>query len=252
MAKPSSHEINTPWYFWVDEKRRHNLLRVLEELSRVQNKPNPQFILIGALALLIRGILQYMVQWDIDLLFRNEEALSGFIAVEKSRDARIVHYDEHLMKGVEIASLHTAWSFDGTWFNVDYILKARTFQLYHSTVCNEGPFEECVNYEGSNYRLNLFMAHPWDIFIEKILSPRFQRELESRDWMSVDIRHVVTMLERDKGNDDFWQTTQAKIEHLGKKSVFKSHLLALLSSLPELGYRSVDMPEGLHERIRNF
>jgi hypothetical protein len=252
MVDSSFHENPKPWYFWVDEKRRHNLFQVLKELSGIQRKPDPQFILIGALALLIRGVLQYMVQWDADLLFRNEEALSSFVALEKSRGLRIVHYDEHLMRGKEIASLHTAWSFDGTWFNVDYILKPKTFELYHSTACNEGPFEQCVNYQGSSYGLDLFMAHPWDIFIEKVLSPRFQRELENRDWMSVDIRHVVTILEREKGNDDFWQTAHTKIGLLGKKPVFKSRLLGLVSSLPELGYGSVDMPERLHERIRDF
>lgn len=252
MPESSSQEMDRPWYFWVDEKRRHNLFKILEELSEVQSRLNPQFILIGALALLIRGVLHYMVQWDIDLLFPNEEILSDFIAMEKSRGLRIVHYDEHLMRGKGIASLHTAWSFDRTWFNVDYILKPDIFVFYRSTLLDEGPYEEYVNYEGLSYRFGFFVAHPWDVFIEKVLSPRFQRELRSRDSMSVDIRHAVTMLQREKANEKFWQTVCAKIVQLRKTSVFKDNLFRLLSSLPELGYASVEVPEYLRERIRNF
>jgi len=44
-------ETEAPWYEYIDRKRRHNFLAILETLSRQQNKDTPQFFLIGAMAL---------------------------------------------------------------------------------------------------------------------------------------------------------------------------------------------------------
>lgn len=252
MTESSLEKQKKPWYFWVDEKRRRNLLKILEELGRLQNKVDPEFILIGAMSLLIRGMLHYTVQWDIDLLFRNEDTLSLFIAEKKSKDLRIVHYDNEIMRGKDISSIHTAWSFDKTWFNLDYILKPKSFEFYYSTLSREGPYQQCVDYEGKVYKINLFIAHPWDVFIEKLLSPRFQYELEKRDSMSVDIRHAIAIFEREKSNEKFWQMVGAKVRKLRKKRTFKKNLLELLHSLSELGYISVEVPDYVYGRIRNF
>lgn len=248
---PTSESVR-PWYYWVDEKRRHNLFKILVELSHLQQQTPPQFILIGALALLIHGKLHYMVQWDIDLLFRDEKSLSDFIDREKSKSLRIVHYDDGLMRSAHIASLHTAWSFDRTWFNVDYILKSETFKPYSSTIVGEGPHEERLVYESKEYRFSIFMAHPWDILIEKILSPRLARELDNRDSMSVDIRHAVMILKQESANADFWNALRRRTDEREKRETVKKTLLVLLSHLPELGYADVNLGEAVEKRIRDL
>ncbi len=252
MVDLSTSESVRPWYYWVDEKRRHNLFKILVELSRFQHGTPPQFILIGALALLIRGKLHYMVQWDIDLLFRDERSLLDFIEREKSKSLRIVHYDDGLMRSAHIASLHTAWSFDRTWFNVDYILKPETFRSYSSTIAGEGPYEERLTYESKAYHFNLFMAHPWDILVEKVLSPRLARELENRDSMSVDIRHAVMILKQDGGKPDFWSTLRRRTDEMAKRESVKKTLLLLVAHLPELGYADVNLGEAVVSRIRDL
>jgi hypothetical protein len=252
MADPSSPEHVRPWYFWVDEKRRHNLLKVLAELSKLQHEKPPQFILIGALALLIRGKLHYMVQWDIDLLFRDEEKLLEFIDTEKSKSLRIVHYDDGLMRSEHIASLHTAWSFDRTWFNVDYILKPETFEMYLSTIEDEMPWEERLTHGSKEYHFSLYLAHPWDILVEKVLSPRLARELENADSMSVDIRHALTILEQEKENAHFWETLGRRTDQMAKKEPLKKTLLKLLSRLPDLGYTDVDLGDAVLRKIRDL
>jgi hypothetical protein len=240
------------WFFWVDERRRHNLFRILEELSVLHSRREGQFILIGALSLLIRGMLRYVVQWDMDLLFRSEDALNQFVSTEKSEGLRIVNYDEQLMRGESIASLHTAWSFDETWFNVDYILKPDMFAFYHSSLAEEGTYERKLDYEGVSYHFNLLVAHPWDVFIEKLLSVRLRRELEARDSMSVDVRHALRLFEVEKSKEEFWNFVSGRVDTLGKKSVLKENLLELLSSRAELGYASVEVPDHIYRRLRTL
>ena len=251
MVESSPEKSGRPWYSWVDEQRRGNLLSILVELTRLQER-DPQFILIGALSLLIRGILHYMVLWDLDLLFRNEKALHDFVDTEKSPGLRIIHYDEDLMRGRDITSLHTAWSFDRTWFNVDYILKSKMFDFYYSTVRKDGPYEGHAEHGGKAFRFTLFMAHPWDVFIEKILSPRFHRELEAKDTMSVDIRHAVRIFEYEKDNQEFWKTLAGRVARLNKRDAFRRNLLRLLSSLPELGFGSVNVDTHVIQRISDM
>jgi len=240
------------WFLWVDEKRRRNLFRILEELSVLHRRRVDQFILIGALSLLIRGILRYVVQWDMDLLFRNEDALNGFVAAEKSQELRIVHYDEQLMRGESIASLHTAWSFDRTWFNVDYILKPGMFEFYSSSLAEVGTYDQKVDYENVSYHFSLPVACPWDIFIEKLLSARLRRDLEAGECMSVDIRHVMRLFELEKSNEQFWGFIGSRTERLGKKGMLKDNLLELLLSRSKLGYTSVEVPDHVYRRLRDL
>ncbi|MFQ5870469.1 MAG: hypothetical protein ACE5JC_11255 [Candidatus Zixiibacteriota bacterium] len=239
----------TPWYEHVIPRERHNLLNILVELSHLFEQKGESFIIIGAFSLLIRGVLTYTVLWDLDLLFKDRESMDKFIEAPKSPEVEIEHLDEELMVGKTISSLHTAWRFTGNWFNVDYILLPGDFDFYRSNPEEEITLKSKVTFEGKSYRLSLPVATPWDVIVKKLLSPRLERELESRDSLSMDVRHVFHLLLKFGEEPTFWRMVVEKANYLGQFQKVKTNLLRLLSSKEEVGYGEFNLGENLSELI---
>lgn len=228
------------WLTYVNERRRHNLLCILEELSKLQRPDNLNFIIIGALPLLMNGYLRYAVLWDIDLLFKDKQRLREFIAIPKSPILRIINYDENLMISKGIASLHTAWAFDKTWFNVDYILKKNIFEFFGSNRDLE-PYKQTITLEKKKFHIHINCAHPWDIIVEKVLSPRTKKELDLKIDMSIDIRHILSVYNREKENTFFWNHVLNRAAYIHQRGKFKKMFIHILSLTPDLGYQEVEM-----------
>jgi len=232
--------VQPTWLNYVDEKRRRNLVAILQELSKLQNKDNLNFIVIGALPLLINNYCHYIVYWDIDLLFRDIGRLKEFIKMPKSYDLKIVHYDDDLMVTENIASFHTAWSFDKHWFNVDYILRGAIFRFFTNNIVKLKLFTQSIKYESINFEISLYLAHPWDIFLEKVVSPRTKKEIELKVDMSVDIRHIFLIYQKEKDNIKFWQYVLKKAQEINEEKGFKERILKLLELKAELGYGDIE------------
>jgi len=229
------------WLSYVDEKRQASLVNVLQELSDLQNKKDLNFIIIGALPLLISGYLKYKVYWDVDLLFKDKDRLKEFIGIEKSSSLRIFNYDDDMMVSENITSLHTAWTFHHTWVNVDYILRKDFFEFYTHYIFKSKPYIKSIKLDDKDYRIDLYFAHPWDIIIEKIVSPRMKKDLDLKVDMSIDIRHIYAIYEKEKNNIHFWNYVFEKAKYLHKVNRFKGTFLKLLSTTKELGYSDIEI-----------
>jgi hypothetical protein len=240
------------WLHYVDEKAQLSLVSILHELSGLQDKRDLNFIIIGALPLLIRGYLKYTVCWDVDILFKNSDRLQQFMEKPKTGVARIVNYDDELMISKNIASFHTAWTFDHTWFNVDYILRKKYFGYYTHDKVNIIHYEQSVTLNGRAYGIHLCIAHPWDIIAEKIISPRMENELELRIDLSVDIRHIFAVYQQEKDNIQFWKHIFQKARYLHKERECKKNFLNLLSLTHELGYNTIVISPFSLEVLRQY
>lgn len=227
------------WLKFVDEKRQKNLVNILKELSSLQDKRDLNFIIIGALPLLISSYLKYIVYWDIDLLFKDKNKLKKFINNPKSVSLRIVNYDEDLMINENITSLHTAWTFTNNWFNVDYILRKGIFEFYTENIQKVKPYIETIKFNGEDFSLSLYLAHPWDIIVEKILSPRTEKDIELKVDMSIDIKHIFSVYNQESANPDFWDYILAKAKRFQKENELKRKFLKLLKIAKELGYDNI-------------
>ncbi len=227
------------WLDYVNAKRKADVLRVLESLSGVLDPQCPQFVLIGALSLLLRRKLFRRSLWDVDLLFRDEKTLRSFMDRERSIGARIVHYDEELVVNKGISSLHTAWSFEKAWVNVDYILREPYFEFYLGGRTGEQLFEERVQDDGRVFEIRLLVAHPWDVLIDKMLSPRFGKELSNRDFMGVDVRHVFLILRLDGENPELWGYIRQRIRGTPFVGPFREKLGEVLRAAPEIAREGI-------------
>lgn len=242
-------EAGAPWYEYIDRKRRHNFLAILEELSWRQDKQTPQFIVIGALALLMQNYLHYVAWWDVDLLFRDHESLQSFANSVAAPGLQITHLDDDIILAADLECLHTMWSFNRTWANVDYIYRPQRFEFFHDTLRSQEPFSRTVQLGGREYHINLVLGHPWDIFVDKLTLRRTVDQLQQGDSFGIDLRHLVIILRRDQANEQFWKHIVAKSEALGKKGLLKDVLLRLIEIAPELGYTDVAGPQ---EAISHF
>jgi hypothetical protein len=239
------------WLNHIDEKRRVNLLQILEELSHLQDKTDLDFIIIGALPLLFNNYLKYKVYWDIDLLFKNERRFTNFIEKPKSRGLRIVDLDDTLMIDKNISSYHTVWAFDHIWFNVDYILRPGFFHYYTDALAQAKPYKEKIQLANNSYNIELYIAHPWDIIVEKIFSPRTARDLELKVDTSVDLRHIVAVYVQEKNNVEFWEYAFKKAELLQGEATFKATFLKILDELSEFGYCDIEVTDKSLDILRN-
>jgi len=70
----------------------------------------------------------------------------------------------------KITRFHTAWSFTKTWFNVDYILREGIFEFYTENLSSLKPYTTIVELKDGKFPIELYLAHPWDLFVEKVLS----------------------------------------------------------------------------------
>lgn len=191
--------------------------------------------------MLISNYLHYTALWDIDLLFRSEREMSEFLKKTKTDGLRIINYDDELTINENIASFHAAWTFDKNWFNVDYILKTDLFEFFAGDPAHTAPYHHVATWQDMNFKIHLFQAHPWDIIVSKVVSPRAVRDIALRVDMSIDIRHVFATYQVEKDNRDFWQHITARARDLCEVSVFKRRFLELLEAAPELGYQDIEI-----------
>lgn len=237
------------WYEYIDRKRRHNFLAILEELSRLQDKDAPQFFVIGAMALLMQDYLHYLAWWDIDLLFRDRVSLHRFADSAVAPGLQVTRMDDEIILDRDIECLHTMWSFNRTWANVDYIYRPQRFEFFSDTLQNRQPFSQTVRLDGSDYRINLLLGDPWDIFVDKLTLRRTVEQLQREDSFGIDLRHIVIILRQDHSNDQFWKHIVGRSAALGQKEILKEVLLRLIKIAPELGYADIGRPE---EVINHF
>lgn len=231
------------WIKYVDGKRQKSFLRTLETLSGLQDTDRINFIVIGALPLLISGYLEYIVYWDFDLLFKDHTSLAEFKDLTNLKDLRIVDYDDQLMIGAHITSFHTAWTFDRKWINVDYILKPNIYDFFTHIMHRYGPLHQSIAHDGTTYHIGLFMAHPWDIIIDKVLSPRTARDLELCVDTSIDIRHILAVFRKEGTNQHFWDHVMTHAPRLGNIDTFKYTFWRIISLAPQLGYTNITIPD---------
>jgi len=229
------------WLDHIDEKRRRNLLQILEELSKLQDQANLDFIIIGALSLLFNNYLKYKVYWDIDILFKDNDRLTNFIEKRKSKSLKIVDLDDTLMINKNISSYHTVWAFDHIWFNVDYILRPGFFEYYTNAIAQQQPYRAKIQLGDDCFNIELYIAHPWDIIVEKIFSPRTARDLELKVDTSVDLRHIVAVYIQEKNNPVFWEYVFKKAALLQGEAAFKTKFLKILDELTEFGYGDTEI-----------
>lgn len=237
-----------PWYNYIDRKRRPNFLAILEELSRWQAAPtgtkhDPDFLLVGAVSLLMQGYLRYLAWWDIDLLFRDQDALQRFAQNVAAPGLRIVRMDDEIISTEDITCLHTVWSFGRTWANVDYIYRPQRFQFFYETVRGRVPFSQTIEAGERAHQINLWLGDPWDIFVDKLTLRRTVEQLHRKDIFGIDLRHIVIILQRDHANQNFWKHIVTKSETLQRKDLLRDVLLRLIEIGPELGYQEVCDPK---------
>lgn len=229
------------WLNYVDKKGQASLVNILHELSHLQNKSDINFIVIGALPLLIRGYLKYKVCWDVDLLFKDKDTFKEFIGKPKSNVLKIVNYDDDLMINKDITSFHTTWAFNHTWHNVDYILKKGFFEFYTYDIRKFKPYTQKLKLNKDNVYIHLYIAHPWDIVADKIVSPRLKKELDLKADLSIDIRHIFAVYRQVKDDTQFWNHIFGKARYLQKEREFKKTFLNLLSHTNKLGYTDLEV-----------
>ena len=225
------------------------MLQILAEVSQLQEKQNPDFIIIGALPLLMHDYLQYTALWDVDLLFRSEEKLNEFAASPKSEKLRIVDYDDELMVSAHITSFHSAWAYGKIWFNVDYILSDKLFKFYTEDIAYLMSYEEQMRLGESDFEIALYLAHPWDIIASKVVSPRTERDISLGVDTSIDVRHIFAVYKTVQNNPDFWRRIISRAGSLCTEQEFKTRFLALLRAAPALGYDDVKVSALAHQML---
>jgi hypothetical protein len=241
------------WLTFIDTKRRHNLLLTLEELSTLTNKKVPDFVVIGAMSLLIQGFIGgYKVLWDVDLLFKNGDCIMDFRKKKKSKDLRIVELDDRIVENRDIGSLHAVWSFNKTWFNVDYIIKGDLFHFYNPLKRGEQPYTEIIRYNNKDHHISLFLADPIDVFVEKIVSPRMEKELKLMDDFGVDIKHCLYMIQKFGEENWFWKKTKDSATEIDEKEELKKRLINLIAIKDKLGYADTKLPDNIQDRINKL
>lgn len=238
------------WLNYIDEKRRLNFVKILVELSQLQDKKNLNFIIIGALTLLMQGYLKYTAYYDIDLLFKDINRLKEFINHPKPHNLQIVNYDEELMISEKITSFHTAWSFTKTWFNVDYIIRPGIFEFYVENPSVLKPYNTLVELKEGRFPIELCIAHAYDIFVEKVLSPRLDKDINLKVDMSVDVRHIYIIYAKEFANQNFWDYIEQKAKKIEREREFKDKLLTILKLAPEIGYKEIEIPDFVLEKLR--
>lgn len=217
------------------------MLDILVELSCIQSKKTPEFLIIGALPLLMHGYLRYTALWDIDLLFKNVTEMQTFTRKHKSPMIRIVDYDDELMVSESLTSYHTAWTSNNNWINVDYILRRELFEFYAHSVASSTPYSQRITWQNSPYDISLCLAKPWDIITNKIVSPRTARDISLRVDTSIDIRHIFAVYNIEKDNAHFWKYVLSRGSWFCPEATFKDKFLELLRAARDLGYEDLEI-----------
>ncbi len=243
------------WHEYINHKVRQTYLAVLNRISRTEVPA----VVVGSGALLARCYYQKNYWWDIDILFPDVESLESFSTdMRNAENLNIEFVDEELQKIPELYSLHTLWSYKNRqgiksgWVNVDMIVR-RDYDWYsfHSRMLEkQGRFVEEVECGGETFPLNLSMAHPWGIFIEKILSPRLMKELATEDNYSYDARDIFTILEKDGKRPDFKRVLLEVLHNrLIDPGLFRERFTQIIYRKNWLGYGYQHIPKDLLESL---
>lgn len=237
-----------PWQCYLADKQRCEFLSCLQELSRLQVKSHPAFLIIGGAALLLQGVVQKLQWWDIDLIFRDRAALFDFLRVEKHPQLRTQFIVEGSSQRSGLHFVHTAWCFHSCWTNVDYIIREGYFDFYLATAQAMGPFAQRIDTDGETYRLHLLIGHPWDVIIDKLTLERFEASLEMLSSLNKDLPHIWDVLWMSGADPAFYEHLMKQTELLGKKEFLRENLLTLLQCAKELGYRT----EEISDKVMRF
>ncbi|MDZ7290697.1 MAG: hypothetical protein ONB42_12255 [candidate division KSB1 bacterium] len=237
-----------PWYSYITGTYRGEFLSCLQELSQLQDKTTPTFLLIGGAALLLQGMAKKLQWWDIDLIFRNKTALFDFLRLEKHPQLRVQFLEEGISQRTGLHFVHTTWCFNSRWTNVDCIIREGYFDFYLGTAQLRGPFSQLIDVDGQTYRLHLLIAHPWDVIIDKLTLERFEVSLEMLSMLNKDLPHIWEVLERSGDDPAFYTHLIKQTERLGKTQFLRENLFTLLQCAKELGYHT----EELSEKVLQF
>jgi protein associated with RNAse G/E len=145
------------------------------------------------------------------------------------------------MVSEHITSFHSAWAFGKTWFNVDYILRDDLFKFYTADITHLMPYERTMKIGEIDFEISLYLAHPWDIIVSKVVSPRTVRDISLGVDTSIDVRHIFTVYKKEKNNLDFWRRAISRAQFFCDKRTFKAKFLELLTAAPALGYDELDI-----------
>ncbi len=237
----SAISFSRDWPKFVTEKRRLALLQILDEISRLFRLNAPPFILVGACSLLIRGCLQYKAWWDVDLLFASLDDLGCFHKLPKNDKIQIFPVDKKPVNYEYLSSMQSMWGVQNIWYRVDYIFKDNYYHFHSHVPENSNLYDFKTKDNHKSHHFTMFIAHPWNIFIEKLLSPRFEFEFKSRDGFSIDIRHLFILFEKYKEDSDFWVYLSRKSSDFGQLGKVKTNLKSLLDEREQLGYGSIEI-----------
>jgi len=239
------------WYDYIPSGYRLPMLLVLQELSRLRTIQD-SFILVGGLSLLMQERLHHQVMWDVDLLFRDKFSILKFLALPKDPSFDIVSIDGGFADSATIVSYHTSWGFGARWINVDYFTRSKWYYFHKVTIDKRGDFEERIELEGKGINIKLPVAYPWDMFIEKALSPRLENDLAVSNDLSYDLRHVFILLEQEKENREFWDYVQKKARRFGQIRELRDRLLMILDRRQQVGYGHIRVPDSLPKTIEGW
>lgn len=229
-------EFSGNWLRYVSPGRRRALLEILTEISKRVQKHHFPVIVIGACSLLIRGCLQYKAWWDVDLLFETEEDLFRFHQLPKHKIMQVFPMDETLQHYEHLSSLQTMWGADHKWYRVDYIFRGDYYHFHSHTPNSSLFYQDEITWNNVDYPIRLQVAHPWNIFVEKLLSERLNLELEQQNLYSIDIRHLFKLYSLYCRQTDFWSYISDKLAGTEDKAGFKENLKKLLQKKNVLGY----------------
>lgn len=225
-----------PWHSYLANNQRAEFLSCLQELSRLQEKSQPAFLLIGGAALLLQGVSQHLQWWDIDLIFRDKVALFDFLRAEKHPQLRIQFMEEGTSQRSGLHFVHTSWCFYGRWTNVDCIAREGYFDFYLATARAEGPFSRSIDESGQTYHLDLLIGHPWDVIIDKLTLERFEASLETMSSLNKDLPHIWDVLRKTGDDPAFYAHVTKQTERLGNLRFLRENVLTLWRCAAELGY----------------
>lgn len=250
-AQQREPSTKSPWYSYIQAKYRLPMLLILEEISRLRSLQDT-FVVVGGLSLLMWGRLDHRVMWDIDLLFRDKFSIFKFLSVAKGPQLDVVSMDEGFADSETIASFHTAWGFGARWINVDYLTRSKWYYFHKDMVDRRGDFQEEIEMEGRKICIRLPVAYPWDIFIEKCLSPRLENDLSSSNDLSYDLRHVFILFDQEKDNPKFWEYVKRKAMYFSHLPELRERLLLIFRSRERLGYGHVPIEDSLIRSIESW
>jgi hypothetical protein len=190
--------------------------------------------------------------WDVDLLFRDKFSIFKFLALPKDPKLDVVSVDEDFSDSETIVSFHTTWGFEARWINVDYLTRSKWYYFHKATIDREGNFEEEIELEGRKVHIKLPVAYPWDMFIEKVLSPRLEHDLSCLNDLSYDLRHVFILFEQEKDNPEFWNHLQRKGREFAHLPELRERLLLILEQRERVGYGHIGVEDSIRELITSW